>query len=495
MWALVPYDLLYKLPSLVITQTRATKQYLLAAPVRFADVFVPGTGSFNGTGFTGVWRVLLYFGRGQGGKHLTALDVTTPGPFTRHSLDTTDPIVVWSRGNPDTTKGLTCATGTHNNTSTTTDCPLYSKMGETWSVPAMGYVTAADYITARTPGGTNFALFAGSGYSDVVGEGKTFFVLDALNGDIIRTFDIPDNSAVPAQTPPLTNFLVASPVSYQENDDGDSPSGFQFFGNPITVKTKKVYFPDLHSRIWRYDTTTPAVAPKILYEADIATEGNQPFATAISVQQSRPDPAVSATIIVYAEAGHDRRVALDASKPFRMYAVKDNNVIPGELLFVQSFPTEYRGTVQPASAFAGSTTPPTPVAFFAGIKYDNTTIPCVPYFNSILFALKGITPPTPDTPEAAFDLKATGDDAFIELTGAKIQAIRVSGEGSLVIDQGLSAQNVPPPPGVPVPSVPIPGSSGLVRQGLTPGTQDYKDLVATTQPYRVGSSVCKTGAQ
>ena len=81
------------------------------------------------------------------------------------------------------------------------------------------------------------------------------------------------------------------------------------------------------------------------------------------------------------------------------------------------------------------------------------------------------------------------------MTGAKIQAIRVSGEGSLVIDQGLSAQNVPPPPGVPVPSVAIPGSSGLVRQGLTPGTQDYKDLVATTQPYRVGSSVCKGGAQ
>jgi len=31
--------------------------------------------------------------------------------------------------------------------------------------------------------------------------------------------------------------------------------------------------------------------------------------------------------------------------------------------------------------------------------------------------------------------------------------------------------------------------------GLTPGTQDYKDLAATTQPYRIGSSVCRVAYQ
>jgi hypothetical protein len=145
--------------------------------------------------------------------------------------------------------------------------------------------------------------------------------------------------------------------------------------------------------------------------------------------------------------------------------------------------------VQPASAFAQDASALlTPVVFYAGIKFNPG---CVPTFDSILYAFKALTPISPTVPQPAFDLSATGDDAFIEIAGAKIQAIRVSGEGSLVIDQGLSAQNVPPPPGVPVPTVPIPGSGGLVRQGLTPGTKEYQDLVATTQPYRIGSSVCR----
>ena len=477
MWAFVPHDLLYKLPSLIIPQTRATKQYLLASPVRFADVFIPGAGTFSGTNFTGVWRTLLYFGRGQGGKYYTALDVTTPGPFTRHSLETTDPIVVWSRGNPDTTLGLPCATGVPNVSAA--DCTKYMEMGETWSVPAMGYVDSGAY-------GTNFALFTGSGYSDVLKEGKTFFVLNALNGNVIKTFDIADNGSVPAQVPALTNFLVASPVSYQENAAGDSPAGFKFMGNPITVKTTKVYFPDLHGRIWRYATATPNTAPQVLFTANVASDGNQPFATAVSVQQNRKNPSLPGDILVYVEAGHDRRVVPDAAKPFKAYAIKDNGT-PGALIFSQNFPANYRGTVQPASAFAGSAVPPVPVVFYAAIKFNTG---CVPTFDSILFALKGETT-VAGVPDAAFDLMSSGDDAFIELAGAKIQAIRVSGEGSLVIDQGLSAQNVPPPPGIPVPTVTIPGSSSLVRQGLTPGTQDYKDLIATTQPYRIGSSVCR----
>jgi hypothetical protein len=482
MWAYVPHDLLYKLPALTIAQTRTSKQYLLAAPVRFSDVFVPGTGSFSGVSFTGVWRTILYFGRGQGGKYFSALDVTTPGPFTLHSLSTTEPIVVWNRGNPDTTKGiLTGAGGVVNNSSG--DYNAYLKMGETWSVPALGYVDSANF-------GTNFALFTGSGYSDVTTEGKTFFVLDALNGNVLRSFDIADNTSVPAQTPTLTNFLVASPVGYGEDAAGNSPAGYRFLGNPITVKTTKVYFGDLHSRLWRYDALSPATAPTLFYQVDISANGNQPFATPVSVLQNRPDTSIAGDVLVFAETGHDRRVALDTTKKFKAYALKDNGST-GDIVFTQDFPDNYRGTVQPASAFAGTSSPPTPVVFYAGIKFNTNTTTCVPTFDSILMALKGTTPASPTVPDAAFDLRASGDDTFIELTGTKIQAIRVSGEGSLVIDQGLAAQNVPPPPGVPVPTTVIPGSSGLVKMGLTPGTQDYKDLAATTAPYRIGSSVCR----
>ena len=85
-------------------QSRSQHTYMMGASVRFADVFVPNagtTGNFNGSTATrsvggvttaplkGVWRRVLLVGRGIGGKYLTALDVTSPGPYTRDTKDTT----------------------------------------------------------------------------------------------------------------------------------------------------------------------------------------------------------------------------------------------------------------------------------------------------------------------------------------------------------------------------------------------------------------------
>ena len=59
---------------------------MLARGIRFADVFVPGAMTNVGIGgvtvpsMQGVWRRVIYFGRGIGGKYVTALDVTAPGP-------------------------------------------------------------------------------------------------------------------------------------------------------------------------------------------------------------------------------------------------------------------------------------------------------------------------------------------------------------------------------------------------------------------------------
>ena len=378
----------------------------------------------------------------------------------------------------------------------------------------MGYVGETPRLPPLPPlpghpayNGKNFALFTGSGYSDVAGpippaQGKTFYVLDALTGNVLQSFDIPNGSpdappvAVPPapQDPPLTNFLVASPVVYAEDLNGNSPSGFRFIGNPITVPAKTVYFGDLHSRIWRYDATAPTNPPTAFFTAAAGT-GNQPFATAVSVQQDRPNPAVAGEIFVYAESGYDRRVTPQSAagpKNFKAYAFQDTNGVRTDV-FAKDFLPNYRGTVQPAAAFAlapppAMAAPPFPVVFYAGVKFTGA---CVSTFDSILIALKG-KPAVFGVPEAAFYLRATGDDQYIELIGKKINAIRVSGEGSLVVDQGLSAQNAPPPPGVAVPSETVSTSSNLVQVGLAPGSQAYKDLAATTVPYRIGSSVCRT---
>ena len=481
LWSFVPFDLLSKLPALTQAQSRSTKKYLLASPVRFGDVFVPGNTSFGGKSFTGVWRTLLFFGRGAGGKSYTALDVTTPGAFTKHSLQTTEPIIVWSRGNPDTGNGnrTDAAVNPGVVNVSNSDYDAYTGMGETWSVPALGFVDATRY------GGANFALFTGSGYSDVPTEGKTFYVLNPLNGNVIQSFPIPD--IAPNATP--TNFLVASPVIYTEDANGNSPAGFQYLGNPVATQTKAAYFGDLHGRIWRYDATSPASPPSVFFTATNSSSGNQPFATAVSVIQSRPDPAAPGEVLIYAESGYDQRIPLDPTKPFKAYGFKDVNGVRTDLFLPRDFPANYRGTVQPATAFAGATNPPAPVVFYAGIKFNRA---CVSTFDSVLIALKGLVSGGASAASvAAFDLRATGDDAFIELAGKKINAIRVSGEGSLVVDQGLNAQTVPPPPGVAVPSVPIPGSSSLVFQGLSPGTVAFRDLAATNVPYRVGSAVCR----
>jgi hypothetical protein len=517
LWAFVPFDVVYKLPALTKIQGRADKQYLLASPVRFADVFVPGGGSFGGKSFNGVWRTILYVGRGQGGKYYSALDITAPGPFTRHSLNTELPVVVWNRGNPDTTRGLTTAQGGVQVNPGTADYEAYLGMGETWSLPSVGFVTAASFTTPRTgTNGTNFVLFTGSGYSDVttsvgsthpLGEGKTFYVLDALTGDVVRSFEIPNGTPAPLPPPNtvLTNFLVAPPVVYAEDGDGNSPSGYRFIGNPIAAKAKTVYFGDLHSRIWRYNVNSPATPPSVFFAANTATDGNQPFANAVSVLQNRPDSSMPGDVLVYAEAGNDRRVpvpsegnrpAVPGAPPFTAYAFKDPGTgAAGVLQFSRNFDTNYRGTVQPASAFAGGNAsatppvPPAPVVFYAGIQFTSTD--CVGTFDSVLVALQGVVSSPGSAPVAAFDLKATGDDAFIQFTGKKINAIRVSGEGSLVVDQGLNAENPPPPPGVPVASETISSSSSLVSLGLTPGTTLFTRLAPTTVPFRIGSSVCR----
>ena len=57
---------------------------------------------------------LMFVGRGPGGKYMTGLDITGPGPFTRKALETRLPTVLWNRGNPDTDDGLT--TGPDNKT-------------------------------------------------------------------------------------------------------------------------------------------------------------------------------------------------------------------------------------------------------------------------------------------------------------------------------------------------------------------------------------------
>ena len=150
----------------------------------------------------GVWRRVLYFGRGIGGKYVTALDVTGPATYTDRYFNTIGPIPLWNRGNPDTEDGL--VGGPPNNSLEPTDLTDYAKMGETWSIPTLAYVNSqrnnAIYQTARQPTGIDFAIFMGSGYGGI-GEGTTHYALDALSGDVVAAVDVGLRGNRPIRTP------------------------------------------------------------------------------------------------------------------------------------------------------------------------------------------------------------------------------------------------------------------------------------------------------
>ncbi|HXY40849.1 MAG TPA: hypothetical protein VEQ10_14355, partial [Vicinamibacteria bacterium] len=482
LWGFVPFDQLGKLAGRIQKQKRDPHTYALAASLRFADVFVPETFSQSVGGVTvslpGTWRTILYFGRGIGGKYLTALDVTVPGPATRAAMGSTainPPLVMWNRGNPDTVDGTTG--GTANNT--TADKTAYAKMGETWSVPAVVRVNATDNPTTRKPVttgcsscGVEFVAYVGSGYSATSTEGSTFYALDALTGDVVASFDVGDRTTG-AIFP--DNAIVAPPAALTP-DTFNQPGSANatLFVNPSEALATRVYVGDIHGRLWRFPTTATGITNSSQTAAPAANAGglfadfgaNQPVANGVGLLYYNSDNT-GAKPHVYVEAGNDQRVTppgdlapFATTPPFNMYGLRDEDLTsdpdssdgvngPARVLFVQPFPNSpppgYRGTVQPAAAFNSQGLGR---VFFAGTQFTPAGTECVSSLDSVLFALTGVAG------DAAFDLNATGQDKYIQLPDQLITDIQIVRQnptsGQLNISRGIGGIGAPPPvPGVP----------------------------------------------
>jgi hypothetical protein len=505
LWAFVPYDQLGKLAGLMQPQLRKTKTYVIASPVRFQDVWVPGTFSMTIGGANvagdGVWRTLLYFGRGIAGKYYTALDVTVPGPFTRHSVngdgtnggDKYAPLPVWSRGNPDTSDGqLKGASNVFNNPTSASagqaDYDAYLRMGETWSVPAIGKVTASENTTARTAGGVEFVAYVGSGYG-APGEGTTFYALDALTGDVIAKTDV-DLATTPPATPIFTpNALVASPAVYSPN-----PLKYLYMGNPAGEKATRVYIGDVYGRFWKFLPSTANTGFPAILMQDFGVQ--QTIGAAAALLTLDYDGTMKP--YVFLETGRDRRVTPPpaATPPFKILGLRDDASdtdittpqTPYEL-FPRSDPGapgidfpgppdpanfRFRGTSQPATAFNEEGKGR---VFFVGTQFNPVNVACISSFDSILFAL------TAGTGAAAYDLGLSPGvgAAYTTFTGEKVTGVQVVG-GQLALDQGINVGSAPPPPAPPQQLPPAPGTQGDVFVGST--------LPASTA-YRVGSVVCQ----
>jgi hypothetical protein len=364
--------------------------------------------------------------------------VTSPGPFTRLALDTNPPFVMWNHGNedPDPISGVD-----------PTSDDAYDGMGQSWSVPAVGNV---DVTTDGLP---EWRLWVGSGYGDIPSEGTSFYMLNAIDGAVLYAKNVGDGS--PTYFP--DNALVASPSAF---------NAFQLDNLTVLARSEdrvsRVYIPDVHGRIWKFDTTSSG--------GMVADEGPaQPFGVGVALLKLDDVPHI------YAAAGADERVPDDA--PFRLFGYTDSageNDTTTDLTqdFFLEFPGKitgvsegYRGTLQPATAF-NAAIPPQPRVFFAGTRFNFTTTDCISSFDTILFAVGGVTG------NAVYDFNGDGAvDLYTEIQGTRGTNLQIAGGQVIIGDSGgLGDPPGPPPPpsGNPEPESPEPAQ--VITREMKPGS-------------------------
>ncbi len=502
-WGFVPFDQLGKLADRMKGQTRKDHTYMLAASLRFDDVFVPDPD----TSTSGKWRTLLLFGRGIGGKYLTALDITNPISIKRDSMSDDivhPPLIFWNRGNPDTQDGTAGGAANHSSF----DSEAYAKMGQTWSVPAIAHVNPPDNRTARKTGGVEFAAYVGSGYSATKvadqkpAEGSTIFALDVLTGDVIGYYDVGDRAGMTFE-----NAIVASPAVFQSRLLSNT---FVSGGlHPAEDPGLAVYVGDIHGRLWAFPTMgrgdtdlTRADSFVPLYGRKDAQDfqpfadfgSNQPIGTAVAllsydssdvvtpVGASSDAPAPKRPHI-YVTTGNDTRVTPPGDKPpwtttppFGMWGLRDDGLLtkdvgpiqyarypidalkrtdpasdeisgPAVKLFREVLTNDpapgFRGTVQPLTAFVTGTL--TPRVFFGATRFTPAGTDCTSKFDSRLYALTGAQG------KAAFNL-GSPDNKFLEYTKQLIQQIQLiwtpEHQGVLSVSKGLpqAGESAPRPP-------------------------------------------------
>jgi type IV pilus assembly protein PilY1 len=263
LWALIPPDALPRLKNLT-ARSGEHDFYVDSSPI-VADIIVSGN-----------WKTIAVFGQRRGGRNYYALDVT----------NTTNPSYLW----------------------TFTD----SRIGETWSEPAIGKIKMND-------GTTKYVAFIGGGYD--TGEnnetGKIFYVIDLATG--AKLWEYYNNSS--SNDRQYMNFSFAvSPAAADLNGDGF---------------VDRVYIGDVGGQVWKFDLSAPATLSSGLVNnwtgkrlfAAASTQANPP-----AVGEYYPTQAIYATpTLSYDTAGDlwvffgtgDRNHPNNSSSN-RFYGIKDN---------------------------------------------------------------------------------------------------------------------------------------------------------------------------
>ena len=453
LYGYIPHDLLPRLRDLVQNLVAGANGIVnhvfgVASSVTVRDVFLQDAPSGNPE-----WRTVISFGRGPGGKFLTALDVTEVGDWDGTSSNSLPagfqrPDLLFTVGNTDGVVDLDV------------NGEDYDGLGETWSVPVMGRVQNG------TPQG-QWVLFAAAGYGCVgTEEGRFLYVLALEDGVIYRKLgpipDVVDGAAGGVGVD--QNAMVATPALFNPHEPGVN-DGRDF--------VTRAYIGDLQGLVHKLDCTDPDPANwefgvffEVTSEADVSPgQGlhNQP----ISAQAAILKLATSSQIFIFLGTGGDRRLALVEPDRFKFVGIEDtdnvgtvavaDSAFTGNLLLTDDgdpffFDLEegHRVLVPPVTA-RGTGLNTNGVVFFASTARNFDLTLCIQEFSSSLTAA-GVTAGL-----GSFDLSsAAGIQGTVDLGAGKTtglfhrdEHLYISSSGGLGLSGGttvLGSDAFPSPP-------------------------------------------------
>jgi hypothetical protein len=387
-------DLLSEFVELVVAENNgiANHQFTMSGAPTVKDAFLR-----SDAGGDNEWHTLLAFGRGRGGRALTALDVTNPlSPTLRFNI-------VNREGMND---------------------GLLDGMGETWSTPIMGNVQTTN--TTSSPDRVDqWLAFFGGGYgcNNTAREGQYLFAVKVENGAVYHRSQVTNDTsaAIPY------NAVVTMPTLYNPHAE-DVADNKDF----IT----RVYVGDVQGAIWKLVTTD--LSPTAWTFRKFAELGkDQPITAPIALMN---DPN-NQRVYVMAGTGGDLRVPA-ASTVFKLSTLIDVDadganttqyplgstpfwskaLNPGERVYI-------------APVTIGTVDASTPMVFFAASAPGFDTQTCTGFFNSSLYALGLLSG------QAEVDLDGGGPDESIAIAGSKITGLYARSGNLYVSESGGLGNN------------------------------------------------------
>ena len=289
-WAFIPPDLVDDLVNAVVTY--GNHPYFVDGSPIAADINDSGT-----------WKTIVVFGLRRGGNFYYALDITNP-------TDPNGPQLMWSF----------------------TD----TKMGETWSEPAIGKVKIGN--------SEKFVAFVGGGYDTGQNNntGKAFFVIDLATGAKLWEYY---NDGTGGDRQYMNFSLAANPTAVDLSNDG---------------LIDRVYIGDVGGQVWKFDVSTGATTTwtgKRLFAAPLASGTTNPPAAGeyYPAQGIYGAPVLARDkelkLWVFFGTG-DRNHPNNSTAPNRFYGIKDTtNMTNGATLTEDNLADVTSANATPASGW------------------------------------------------------------------------------------------------------------------------------------------------